>query len=299
MDIATLRWFQQVADGVTVTEVSELEGVSQPGVSRALARLDRELGTPLLRRSGRNLRMTRAGAAFKRHVDAMLHEYDDGLAALSELAAPDTGTVALSFQLSLGTWLVPRLVAGFRDRYPAVRFELHQLGEDDTAPALLGGRADLALTTVRPSDPSLRFRALQAEPLRLAVAVGHPLAQRPSVRLADVGEERFVVLRPGFALRSTADQLCRRAGFTPTVAFEGDDLPTVLGFVSAGLGIAIVPAPHGDSNSATSRSLRHLELVDDGAYRQIGLVWSIERPLLAAAERFRRHVLAAARARAV
>ena len=68
-----LRWFQQVADGVTVTEVSQIEGVSQPGVSRALARLDAELGTPLLHRSGRTLRMTYAGSAFKRHVDALLH----------------------------------------------------------------------------------------------------------------------------------------------------------------------------------------------------------------------------------
>lgn len=83
MDTDALRWFQQVADGVTVTEVSEVEGISQPGVSRALARLERELGTPLLRRSGRTLRMTHAGSAFKRHVDALLHQLDDGFAAVN------------------------------------------------------------------------------------------------------------------------------------------------------------------------------------------------------------------------
>ena len=68
VDTDALRWFSQVADGVTVTEVSELEQVTQSGVSRALARLESEVGTPLLRRSGRTLRMTHAGAAFKRHV---------------------------------------------------------------------------------------------------------------------------------------------------------------------------------------------------------------------------------------
>ena len=91
MDTDALRWFQQVADGVTVTEVSEVDGVSQPGVSRALARLEREVGTPLLRRSGRVLRMTQAGSAFKRHVDALLHQLDDGLAAVSQLVDPETG----------------------------------------------------------------------------------------------------------------------------------------------------------------------------------------------------------------
>src|ERR1700710_3305095 len=107
MDTDALRWFQQVADGVTVTEVSGTAAVSQPGVSRALARLETEVGTPLLRRSGRTLRMTRAGAAFKRHVDAMLHDLDDGLAAVSQLVDPDTGTISVAFQASLGTWLVP------------------------------------------------------------------------------------------------------------------------------------------------------------------------------------------------
>src|SRR6476469_2445865 len=113
MQTDTLRWFQQVADGVTVTEVSDLEQVTQSGVSRALARLEAEVGTPLLRRSGRTLRMTRAGATFKRHVDNALHDLDDGLAALTELASPDSGTVSIAFQPSLGTWLVPELVASF------------------------------------------------------------------------------------------------------------------------------------------------------------------------------------------
>src|ERR1019366_432184 len=62
MDTDALRWLQQVADGTTVTEVSELEAVTQSGVSRALARLEEQIGTPLLRRSGRTLRMTHAGA---------------------------------------------------------------------------------------------------------------------------------------------------------------------------------------------------------------------------------------------
>src|SRR6188472_4558827 len=96
MQTDTLRWFQQVADGVTVTEVSDLEQVTQSGVSRALARLEAEIGTPLLRRSGRTLRMTRAGAAFKRHVDALLHDLDDGLAAVGQHVDPDSGTIAVA-----------------------------------------------------------------------------------------------------------------------------------------------------------------------------------------------------------
>ncbi len=101
MDTDALRWLQQVADGTTVTEVSEVESVTQSGVSRALARLEAQIGTPLLRRSGRTLRMTRAGAVLKPRLDALLHHLDDGIAAVSQLIDPDTGTVALAFQQSL------------------------------------------------------------------------------------------------------------------------------------------------------------------------------------------------------
>src|SRR5262249_15505389 len=100
MDTEVLRWFQQVADGVTVTELSAVEGLTQPGIPRALSRLEAEVGTPLFQRAGRRLRLTRAGAQFRRHVDALLHELDDGLAAVEQAIDPDTGTVSLGFPLT-------------------------------------------------------------------------------------------------------------------------------------------------------------------------------------------------------
>ena len=150
MDTDALRWLQQVADGTTVTEVSDLEPVTQSGVSRALARLEAQIGTPLLRRSGRTLRMTHAGAVFKPHLDALLHHLDDGIAAVSQLIDPDTGVVALAFQQSLGTWLVPDLARSFRAAHPGVRFQLTQVRDEPNSVPLDGGHADLELGTRRP-----------------------------------------------------------------------------------------------------------------------------------------------------
>jgi DNA-binding transcriptional LysR family regulator len=289
MDIASLRWFQQVADGVTVTEVSDLDQVSQSGVSRALARLEREVGAQLLRRSGRTLRMTRAGATFKRYVDKLLHDLDDGLAALSELASPESGTVAIAFQPSLGTWLVPELVASFRREHPGVHFVLHQVIDELIGPTLWRGEADVEITTLASNVDTVRWRPLMAEPLQLAVPAGHPLADRASVRLADVAEDPFVMLNRNFVLRRTSERLCENAGFAPTIAFEGDDLSTVTGFVAARLGVAIVPMPR--NRVPADGSVRYLSVEDDGAVREIGIAWSTERRLLPAAAAFRRHVV--------
>jgi LysR family transcriptional regulator, transcription activator of glutamate synthase operon len=298
MDVDTdaLRWFQQVADGTTVTEVSELEAVTQSGVSRALGRLEKQVGTPLLHRSGRILRLTHAGWVFKRHVDAMLHQLDDGIAAVNQLLEPDTGTVALAFQHSLATWLVPDLVRSFRAAHPQVSFQLTQVRDEMNSAALDGGQADLEIGTRRLRDPAVHTRPIAVEPLRLALPRDHPLAGHQRIHLAEVSDEPFVSLRPTSALRKLGDDLCQQAGFSPAVVFEGDDLSTVRGFVAAGLGVAIVPAPRAGSPEAAAGPVLYCEILDSGAAREICLLWSAERRLLPSAELFRQHVIRSAAA---
>jgi LysR family transcriptional regulator, transcription activator of glutamate synthase operon len=291
MDTDSLRWFQQVAEGTTVTEVSDLQAVTQPGVSRALRRLEAQVGTPLLRRSGRTLAMTAAGAVFKPHVDALLHQLDDGIAAVSQLIEPETGTVALAFQQSLGTWLVPDLVRAFRAAHPGVGFRLTQVRDELHSAALDGGQADLEIGTRRPSDPAVHSRRVAVEPLRLALPADHQLAGQQRIHLAQVSGEPFVGLRPASALRQLTDDLCQQAGFRPAVVFEGDDLSTVRGFVAAGLGVAIVPAPRAGSPESATGPVRYPEILDTGAVREICLRWPAERRLLPAAELFRQHVI--------
>jgi LysR family transcriptional regulator, transcription activator of glutamate synthase operon len=292
MDTDALRWLQQVADGTTVTEVSDAEGVTQSGVSRALARLEAEIGTPLLRRSGRTLRMTHAGAVFKPHLDALLHHLDDGIAAVSQLIDPDTGTVTLAFQQSLGTWLVPDLARSFRGTHPGIRFQLIQVRDELRSAALDGGHADLEIGTRRdPADVSVRTALIEQEPLRLAVPRDHRLAGQARVHLADVAAEPFIGLQPGSALRRLTDDLCQAAGFRPVVIFEGDDLSNVRGFVAAGLGVALVPAPRAGSPESAAGPVAYRAVVDPGAVRQIWLTWPADRRLLPAAELFRRHVI--------
>ena len=294
MDVETLRWFQLVADGTTVTEVADLFQVSQPGVSRALARLEKEVGSPLLLRRGRMLRPTHAGSEFKRHIDAALHDVDDGLAAVDELIDPETGSVSIAFQLSLGAWLVPDLVDTFRRDHPRVRFRL--LSSDDArgSMVLVDGQLDLELTARQPREEGVSWERLFTQPLVLAVSLDHRLADRSEVSLDEVADEDFVMLRPSWELRMQTDDLCRAGGFTPRTAFESDDLAVVRGFVAAGLGVAVVPAD-GFSPGETYGRERHLRIVDAGAHREVGMAWPSERRLLPSAELFRRHVVERAR----
>src|ERR1700755_1738465 len=189
MDTDVLRWFQLVAEGVTVTEVSELEMVTQSGVSRALSRLETEVGTPLLERSGRTLKLTRTGEVFKPHVDRLLAELRGGLDAMAQFVSPETGTVAVAFQQSLGSWLVPDLLGSFRAVHPAVGFRLTQVRDELHGLPLDGGATDLEIGTrrfraspeaTRPGDLSVQTQRIGVEPLRLALPATHPLAALPA-----------------------------------------------------------------------------------------------------------------------
>src|ERR1700752_2032924 len=178
VDTDVLRWFRLVADGMTVTEVSELERVTQSGVSRALARLEAQVGTPLLERSGRTLRLTRTGEVFKPHVDRLLDELRGGLDAVAQFVSPETGTVAVAFQQSLGSWLVPDLLGSFRAAHPGVGVRLTSARDDRHGLPLDDGAADLEIGTrrfrrgeeaPRPGDLAVRTRRIGNEPLRLAL----------------------------------------------------------------------------------------------------------------------------------
>ena len=291
MDTNVLRWFQLVADGATVTEVSELEWTSQPGVSRALTRLSDEVGAPLLRREGRTLRLTHAGATFKHHVDAMLHQLDDGLAAVAQLMDPESGMVTVAFPSSLGSWLMPELAAGFLKKHPDVQLDL-SARQDETIPATgTGSEVDLELTTLRPPSRAHHWRGLMREPIRLLLADGHPLAAAPGpIPIAQLGGERLIAMRPTSQLRTVTDGLLARRGGEAEVALVADDLPTLYGYVAAGLGVALGP---GRSVAGVSLQV----LAEDDAFREIGLSWAAGRRLLPSAELFRDHILQLATSR--
>jgi DNA-binding transcriptional LysR family regulator len=287
MNVDELRWFVTVADIGRVTQAAEELHISQPALSRALARMQRELGVTLFDRHGRTLRLNRYGELYLAHARRALAELDSGRRALEELAGSDYGVVSLGFAPTLSTWLVPALVSAFRNEHPGPRFQLHQDAVGNLVDSLREGGADL-LITPRPGDPELRWRELGRERLQLVVPPGHRLSGRKRVRLSEVAEERFVMLGHAFDFRDLVEELCRTAGFEPESGFEAEDIASARALVAAGLGVAVVPPLHG---AVIGAGAAHIELSDPTAVRGIGIVWDERRYRSPATELFRRFVL--------
>ena len=289
MNVDELRWFVTVAERGRVTQAASELHISQPALSRALDRLQRELGVRLFDRSGRTLRLNRYGARYLGHVRRALAELDSGQRALEEMVGGEHGLVSLGFAPTLSTWLVPRLVSAFRSERPGPRFQLHQDAVGPLVDALRDGSVDL-LISPRPGDSALHWEELGRERLQLVVPARHRLASRKRVRLAEAAGERFVMLKHAFDFRDLVEALCREAGFEPESGFEAEDIASARALVAAGLGVAVVPPLHG-GGAELARGGVHLELSDPDAVRAVGIVWDDRRYRSPVTELFREFVL--------
>ncbi|MDF3311386.1 LysR family transcriptional regulator [Rhodococcus sp. T2V] len=261
--------------------------MSQSALSRAIGRLEGELGVPLFDRVGRTVRLNRYGEIFRVRVEEAFKALDTGWSEITDAVDPNRGIVTMAFIPTIGPTLVPRLLREFRHTHANVRFQLSQGGAGSVVGMLLDGSVDLCLTAPDPRVPGVEWVPLWKEPMVLAVPDDHQLASSDTVKLADLAEVPVVTLKRGFGIRQITDELFEEVGVTPTIVFEAADVPTVRGLVAAGLGVAVLPA----SPDAHQVGLPvEVPISDVDTSRVVGVARVISRYMPAAAHAFLEHV---------
>lgn len=210
-----LAHFESVARHEHVTRAAQELGVPQSTLSRAMVRLEQDLGVALFARKGRTVSLTPAGRTFLGSAERALAEVEKAADSVRADADPATGKVAFGFLHTMGSETVPALIRAFRVDHPRVRFQLVQNYGEAMIERLRAGGLDLCLTSPVPDAPDLVARRLDEQRLRLVVPEDHRLATRRRIRLAEAADEKFVTLEPGYGLRRITDDLCTEAGFTP------------------------------------------------------------------------------------
>ncbi|MFI6287137.1 LysR family transcriptional regulator [Streptomyces sp. NPDC051018] len=282
--VPRLAYFAAVARHEHVTRAAQELGVPQSTLSRAMVRLEQDLGVALFARKGRTVSLTAAGRTFLASVERALGDVERAADAVRADADPYAGKVAFGFLHTMGSETVPALLRAFRADHPKVRFTLVQNYGEAMLGGLRTGELDLCLTSPLPDAPDLAARRLDEQRLRLVVPDDHRLASRKRVRLAEAADEYFVTLETGYGLRRITDDLCAQAGFTPRVAFEGEEAETLRGLVAAGLGVALLPPP-----AVARPGVVELTVTAPRAVREIGLAWldgHPDTPPVAAFKRF-------------
>ncbi|GAB2929487.1 LysR family transcriptional regulator [Rhodococcus aerolatus] len=231
-----------LADDEHLTRAAASAGVPQPTLSRAVVRWEAALGVPLLLRRGRGVVLTPHGRVLAEAAREARTVLERAVRAVREDAGVEHGRVRFAFLPTMGPDVVPRLLQTFRRGHPGVAVALQQGSPAANLAALLAGEVDLVLTApAPPADAGLQTWHLGSQPVALAVAPEHRLAGRDEVAVGEVAQETLVGMARGFGMRTITDALCAAAGWTPELAFEAQDLDTLLGLVAVGLGVALVP----------------------------------------------------------
>ncbi len=243
MEIRHLRYFVAVAEELHFGRAAQRLGMAQPPLSQQIRRLEQELGVQLLQRSKRRVQLTEPGRAFLDEARKVIAQVGIAVAVAQRASRGEVGRLAIGFLGAATFSLLPAILKVFRQRYPGVEIELHELKSSELIQSLHQGRIHVGLVRMPVNDELLSVEPILQEKLVVALPEHHLLAEKPRVDFRDLAGEAFLLpprqLAPGFYEQLA--ELSQRAGFSLRIGAEASQLQTILNLVAAGMGITVVP----------------------------------------------------------
>jgi len=260
VELRHLRYFVAVAEECHFGRAAARLNMAQPPLSQQIRQLESELGVQLLVRSTRKVELTPAGRRYLERATLILGAVQEAGDEVLRIDAGLLGRVAIGFTGSATYELLPNLARSLRVDLPDIDLDLKgEMLTPSQVDALLNHRLDVALLRPPVRNPDLVVQTLRREPLIAVLPETHLLAVEPAIMLSDLQRDPFISY-PSHHRSVVYDAVfdaCQRAGFTPAVVQEVGETSTLVSFVAAGLGVALVPASvqHLRITGATYRPL--------------------------------------------
>lgn len=265
--------------------------LTQPSVSTRVQVLERALGQRLFERSGRGVRLSRAGSVFLPFAERLLKTAVEGRQALEAAQSAETGLLTIAAALSVSTYLLPEIVKRFRDEHPAARVSIRSGHSRDVLRMVLEGEAEIGLARGL-THPAVHTVRLGRDEILLVVPPSHPFARRSQARLPEVAAQPLILFDKGSSDWILITGFFRRAGLIPNIVLELEGIEAAKKMVERGIGIAMLPQlairdelRRGSLVHVAIRGARPLARHVDLIYRKRGTLGEIARA-------FRQHIQA-------
>ncbi len=244
MELRHLRYFVAVAEELHFGRAANRVGIAQPPLSRQIQDLEDEIGVKLFKRTKRSVSLTHAGKTFLKDALQTLELSERAVRSARRADSGEIGRLAVGFVGSATYSFLPYALRFFRNRFPHVELMLLELTTYEQLNALHQKAVDAAFVRLPIKDDALFIETLFKEPFIVALPSHHPLVSHTSIPLQMLAPEGFVMFsrQQGTTFHDQVVSLCHQAGFSPNVVQEAVQIPTVLGLVSAGMGVTLVPA---------------------------------------------------------
>ncbi|MGW4893348.1 LysR family transcriptional regulator [Kitasatospora sp. NPDC004240] len=292
MELRQLRYFVTVVEEGGFTRAAARLHLAQPGISAQIRQLEREVGQPLLDRSGRTVTPTEAGAAVLPYARAALAAAENVRRTVQEFTGLLRGRVTLGLVsgaaggagepgASEGELDVAAVLARFHDDHPGVDIALTEDTSERMLAALGRGELDIAVIglTGEPLGQGIAHEVVVDVPLVAAVAADDPLpsaAGPDGLPLTALRDRPLISLPRGTGVRGVLDGACAAAGFRPRIAFEAAAPALLARLAARGLGVAVLPGIPPDA--AAELGLRAVPFADPALRGRAALAWRADSP---------------------
>jgi len=243
MELTQLRYFREIAKSGHMTKAARTLGVSQPALSAMLRKLEAEVGTSLLHRTGKGVELSEAGKVFLRHADESVRRADEGLHEVRRLSGLETGSIRAGAGATAASYILPSVVSDMRRAHPGLKFYVREMGSSAIVEAILNGELDLGIVTLPirgVGAKQLVLRSLVDDELRLITPPRHKLAKETSFRWSDLKGESVIGFEAGSAVREVVDHAAAASGITLDVVMELRSIQSIQQMVAAGVGVGFV-----------------------------------------------------------
>lgn len=291
--LSDLEAFVAVADRANFRRAAESVHLSQPALSRRIAKLETALGVRLFERTTRAVSLTAVGREFARKARVLLDDLEQALLGTREIAATHGGEVTVACVPSAAYYYLPGFLRRYRARFPRVRVRVVDEAANTVLGTVIRGEADFGINFIGAQEPDIEFAALLEEPFVAACPRDHPLARRRQVTWDELAQHDYLALGRSSGNRVLLDNALARHEAGPRWSCETRHVVTLLGLVEAGLGVAAVPRlalPAG-----RHPTIAHVPLVEPRVTRTLGLIRRRNRALAPAADELYRLLAAGAR----
>ncbi|MBW4696894.1 MAG: LysR family transcriptional regulator [Aphanocapsa lilacina HA4352-LM1] len=243
IEFRQLRYFVALAEELHFGQAASRLRIAQPSLSRQIQRLEQQIGSALFRRTRKQVQLTAVGQIFFEQAKRTIEQHERAVESARSAASQQVNVLTIGFEPCAAFHGLPKILQQFSAFHPDTRLVSDQLTAPQQKEALRRGQIDAGFLHPPVDEPDLVFEPVMEEAFLAALPATHPLARRRKVVLSELASEPFILF-PREVAPACFDiiyQLCREAGFVPSVQHLTSDLNLCLTLVASGVGVTVAP----------------------------------------------------------
>lgn len=282
--VKQIRAFLAVVEVNSFAEASELLHISQPALSITIKNLEENVGGKLLARSTRALALTPEGETFLPVAKRLLADFDNAFIELNDLFSLKRGNLSLAAMPSFASTHLPQHLLTFNKEYPNIKVKINDVIAEDAVEMVQIGKVEFAISFDPDAANDLHFETLFSDRFVAVFPKNHKLMKVKQVTWKHLIDSPFITLKRPSSIRLLMDNLLAEQKLFLDVAFETNQLATVVQMVATGLGVSVIPSLYKQQMQALNLEFR--ELSSPIISRRVGIITRRRYPLSKTAQAF-------------